>query len=252
MAKNDATEGFDPLRLTEMRAKVGEDNEALRTLLNDAARRISDLDLVKGAYNKTSEPIVKTMRALEQEKLHDAALQTLLGDVRAAHEKQRNELQLSERRTASLENVNEKLREDLELAQQQTRSTEAARLDCSTELKAQQRPCPQPRERETALTRAEENIQSLTGRIAKLEADIQVSQAAHDKSIEELSAALHRERMERSAVEGALESARRDLCACRAKAVAKRPAWRSPRHQCKGTPAMIEGDKVAAISSVQP
>jgi predicted nucleic acid-binding Zn-ribbon protein len=66
------------------------------------------------------------------------------------------------------------------------------------------------REREVALSRAEEQIQTLTGRIGKLEADMQVNQAAYDKRIEELNAALHRERMERSVVEGALESSRRD------------------------------------------
>ncbi len=64
--------------------------------------------------------------------------------------------------------------------------------------------------RETALTRAEEKIASLSERNAHLEADVQVSRINIEKRVEELNAALQRERMERAVVEGALEAARKD------------------------------------------
>jgi len=419
--KRDAVDETDPDRFLEVGARLGEENEALRTLLGDAERRIGELDGLKEAFGKISEPIAKTLRSLEQEKLHNAALQTLLADIRSAHEKLRAEFHLSERRTASLENVNERLREDLELSQQRARSIETTRLELVDELtarrdqistlerqlahesserqrfaedkqalavqladaekkgiqleaeissareksvliedelhtlqksldetiaestrlsrrvteaenelsaartqlgklgsavseaeaernrlataldeansrhqsetyslnvrlgslqsralsaekllaearqtligrteeargldrknvdttialsaaekkvrqleatvEAQERQIRDNdqaraamsergngltrtlREREVGLSRAEEQIQTLTGRIAKLEADMQVNQSAYDKRIEDLNAALHRERMERSVVEGALESARRD------------------------------------------
>jgi len=420
-SKPEAPDETDPDRFLEAGTRLGEENEALRSLLGDAERRIGELDALKEAFSRISEPIAKTMRSLEQEKLHNAALQTLLADIRAAHEKLRGDFHLSERRTASLENVNERLREDLERAQQQARAIDAARLELVDELAAKRdqiatlerqlahesaerarladdkqtlsqqladaekkiiqleadvsatrekavliedelrtlqksldetigestrlgrrviesenelaaargqigklgsavaeaeaernrlataldeansrhqsetyslnvrlgslqsralsaekllaearqtliarteeargldrknvetaialsaaekkvrqleatveahertiRDNEQSRaamterangltrtlrEREVALARAEEQIQSLTGRIAKLETDAQVSQIAYDKRIEELNAALHRERMERSVVEGALESSRRD------------------------------------------
>ena len=64
--------------------------------------------------------------------------------------------------------------------------------------------------RETALARAEEKIAALTERNAHLEADVQVSRTNIEKRVEELNAALQRERMERAVVEGALEAARKD------------------------------------------
>jgi crescentin len=64
--------------------------------------------------------------------------------------------------------------------------------------------------RETALARADEKIASLSERNAHLEADVQVSRTNIEKRVEELNAALQRERMDRAVVEGALEAARKD------------------------------------------
>jgi crescentin len=64
--------------------------------------------------------------------------------------------------------------------------------------------------RETALTRAEEKIASLTERNAHLERDVQISRTNIEKRVEELHAALQHERMERAVVEGALKAARKD------------------------------------------
>lgn len=65
--------------------------------------------------------------------------------------------------------------------------------------------------KEAALARAEETIGMLSDRIALLEAGRGEDRQAAEKSIEELSAALRREKMERAVVEGALETGRKDF-----------------------------------------
>ena len=122
--------------VAEIGSRLGKEHEALRMMLNDAAQRIGSLDLVKEAYDKVSEPIVKTIQALEQEKAHNAALKTMFASVSATHEKQRTELQASKLRTTALEGENEKLREELELAREQVRSSEATRLKLTGEITA--------------------------------------------------------------------------------------------------------------------
>jgi hypothetical protein len=82
-SKREAEEGVDQDHFLEVGSRLGEENEALRTLLGDAERRIGELDALKEAFNKISEPVAKTLRSLEQEKLHNAALQTLLADIRS-------------------------------------------------------------------------------------------------------------------------------------------------------------------------
>ncbi|MGE0564182.1 MAG: hypothetical protein AB7O50_06665 [Pseudolabrys sp.] len=65
--------------------------------------------------------------------------------------------------------------------------------------------------KETALARAEETIQSQAERIAYLENQTQARNQDIEQQIEELNAALRREKLERSVVEGALETARKDF-----------------------------------------
>jgi chromosome segregation ATPase len=65
--------------------------------------------------------------------------------------------------------------------------------------------------RETALARAEERIAMLSDRTSRLESELQANNYGAEKQIEELTAALQRERAERAMAEGALETGRRDL-----------------------------------------
>ena len=64
--------------------------------------------------------------------------------------------------------------------------------------------------REMVLARAEESVAALTARNGQLEADIQVNRVGVERRVEDLTAALERERLERAVVEGALEGARKD------------------------------------------
>jgi len=80
--------------------------------------------------------------------------------------------------------------------------------------------------RETALARAEEKISALTERNGHLEADIQIIRTNIEKRVEDLNSALQRERMERAAVEGALEAARKDNSRLQSEAAALRSTLR--------------------------
>jgi crescentin len=65
--------------------------------------------------------------------------------------------------------------------------------------------------KDAALERAEETIDALKARIDTLEQTAAGAQQTAEQTIEELNASLRREKMERSVVEGALETARREL-----------------------------------------
>lgn len=65
--------------------------------------------------------------------------------------------------------------------------------------------------KDAALTRAEESIAALNARIVAIEAESSASKQHAEQQIEELNAALRREQLERSVVEGALETGRKDF-----------------------------------------
>ena len=65
--------------------------------------------------------------------------------------------------------------------------------------------------KESDLARANETIGSLNDRIVALEADLANRKQSFEHALEDLNAALRREKMERSVVEGALETARKDF-----------------------------------------
>jgi chromosome segregation ATPase len=65
--------------------------------------------------------------------------------------------------------------------------------------------------KEAALERAEDTIGALNERIGTLEQVLAADRQTHADSVEELSVALRREKLERAVTEGALETARTDL-----------------------------------------
>jgi crescentin len=65
--------------------------------------------------------------------------------------------------------------------------------------------------KESALAQAEETIAARDERIAALEALLSRETQAAEQAIEELTAALRREKVERAVAEGALESGRKDF-----------------------------------------
>jgi crescentin len=65
--------------------------------------------------------------------------------------------------------------------------------------------------KEAALARAEDTIAALNERISTLENTLETEKQATEQQIEELNAAVRREKLERSVVEGALETGRKDF-----------------------------------------
>jgi chromosome segregation ATPase len=63
---------------------------------------------------------------------------------------------------------------------------------------------------ESSLGHAQEKVRSLTGRVEQLQSDAAANQAKAEKRIEQLNAAIERERVERALAEGALETTRGD------------------------------------------
>jgi len=65
--------------------------------------------------------------------------------------------------------------------------------------------------KESALNRAGEAIQVMSDRIAFLQAELETTKQSSGEQLEEISAALRREKLERAVVEGALETGRKDF-----------------------------------------
>jgi crescentin len=65
--------------------------------------------------------------------------------------------------------------------------------------------------KEAALERAEDTIGALNERIGNLEQTLAADRQTHADTVDELNAALRREKLERAVAEGALETARKDL-----------------------------------------
>ncbi len=102
-----------------------------------------------------------------------------------------------------------------------------------------QRAAPQPRSSEqTALTRAAETNSALSERIERLEGALIAEKEDAAAAIEEIKAALRREKMERLATEGALETARRDFARLMRTALALQPETaEEPDAQAAGAPS---------------
>src|SRR3954466_6141814 len=99
---------------TEAASRLGAENEALRNVVAEAARKVEDLDSLKLAFGRIIDPLQKTLVALEQERSNNVSIVTLLNESRASADAFRAELQQKERLAASLTTTNERLQQDLE------------------------------------------------------------------------------------------------------------------------------------------
>lgn len=198
--------------VASMQSRVRQIESSFTELSSDRARIAQALDEERQRHQNDSRALqarteALQTRAITTEKLLDEARAGLLAraeDIRTFERRAieanltRNALEsrLSEMQTAEAQRNAEM--NDVE--QSRTALTErAAALAKAVKT------------RETALSRAEERITMLTDRASRLESELQSNSYAAEKQIEELSAALQRERAERAMAEGALETGRRDL-----------------------------------------
>jgi chromosome segregation ATPase len=115
-------------------SRLGEENEVLRNLLNDTARKIADLDELKASFDKIVEPFNNVLRALEQEKSQALTLGNMLNESRGAYETLRSEFYRVDKQATALGTDAEKLRIDLEVARESNRLLEATQIELSNEI----------------------------------------------------------------------------------------------------------------------
>lgn len=135
---SESSEALLPALSTEPTAergtRLGAENEALRSLVIDAARKVEELDNLKLAFGRIIDPLHKTLHALEQEKSHNASLQITLGETRSAYEAGRAQLGHTERNVASLSKANDKLQAEIEEVRLTVSSLESARIELGKEI----------------------------------------------------------------------------------------------------------------------
>jgi chromosome segregation ATPase len=131
----------NPLEIDEelfsaLGAQIGGDNESLRNLLLDANAKIEELDAIKSAFVKLSDPVSKTLRAFEAEKSEKISLQTVLNNTRTAYGKLRNEVAEVEKKAAHFEKETNALRQELTTTQAALRAAEATKHEISIDIAA--------------------------------------------------------------------------------------------------------------------
>jgi crescentin len=115
-------------------SRLGEENEGLRNLLNDTARKIADLDELKASFDKVVVPFNNVLRALEQEKSQASALSNMLNESRTAYETLRGEFYRVDKQATELVGDVEKLRIDVEVTREANRIHEATQIELSNEI----------------------------------------------------------------------------------------------------------------------
>jgi crescentin len=122
--------------ISDAGSRMGEENEVLRSLLNDTGRKIDELEELKQTFDKLVAPFNATLRALEQEKSLTLSLTGRLDEARAAYETLRTEFYEIEKKTTATEAEADRLREELELSREAARTLESARRELSDEVGA--------------------------------------------------------------------------------------------------------------------
>jgi crescentin len=131
----------NPLEIDEelfsaLGAQIGGDNEALRNLLLDANAKIGELDTIKAAVAKLSDPVSKALRAFEAEKSEKVSLQTVLSNTRTAYGKLRNEVAELEKKSSAFEGQCRSLRQELTTTQNQLETAEATKAEIAIDIAA--------------------------------------------------------------------------------------------------------------------
>ncbi len=126
----------DKMTFADLGARIGEDNEALRSLLIDTSHQLSTIDDLKDTFGKLVDPLSNLLTTLEQERADNAGSQGALAAIRTSHEMLRAEFRTLEKRSSELEGDNERLGRDLEQAQQNARALEEEKAKLNGEVSA--------------------------------------------------------------------------------------------------------------------
>lgn len=178
----------NPLELDEelfsaLGAQFGGDNESLRNLMLDASAKIAELDTIKAAVGKLTDPLSKTLRAFEAEKAEKLGLQTVLANTRTAYGKLRNEVAETEKKAAAAEQQCKVLRQDVATLQSQLHAAETTKQEIAIDVATRRAQIVELESRLTQETgesknlreenrRLDERLAATEKRIIQLEADI--------------------------------------------------------------------------------
>jgi crescentin len=197
--------------LASVRTRLEQVETALTTSENERNKLNAAVD--EANERRQSESNTLNMR-LEAMQSRATAAEKLLGEVRQTLIARTEESRVSDRKVVeatiarnATEKKLEQLLASLQGQERQLRDLDGSRANLVERSTALAKTV---KSRETALTRAEERIQALSDQVKKLETDAESSRSKTEKRIEELSASLQREKMERAVAEGALEATRKN------------------------------------------
>jgi chromosome segregation ATPase len=115
----------DSLSSLKTSARVGGDNELLRTILADTSSQIGVVDDLSASFRELITPLSALLRALEEEKAGSVRTKGALGALRVTHDAMVADSQQLEKRHSELQAENGQLCQKLEAALTQVRDLEA-------------------------------------------------------------------------------------------------------------------------------
>jgi crescentin len=119
---------------SDLGARIGEDNESLRNLLLDTEDQFGAIHELEDTFRKLVQPLHGVFTALEKEKANNSSLNGSLATLRFSHEQLRRDFQELSKKSSELESANQDLTQKMETALQKGRDTEADRSKVSHEL----------------------------------------------------------------------------------------------------------------------
>ena len=119
---------------SDLGARIGEDNESLRNLLLDTEDQFGAIHELEDTFRKLVQPLHGVFTTLEKEKANNSSLSGSLATLRFSHEQLRRDCQELSKKSSELESANQDLTQKMETALQKGRDTEADRSKVSHEL----------------------------------------------------------------------------------------------------------------------
>jgi chromosome segregation ATPase len=124
----------EPESYSELGARLGEDGEALRNLIAEAGRKISEFDEIKESFVSVVEPAKKALTAFEQERTRNLNLTRALTQTRAGYDDLHAKFVDLEKRAANQETDGERARQELESTRQLLRQYKNEKAELDNEL----------------------------------------------------------------------------------------------------------------------
>jgi crescentin len=115
-------------------AKLGEENEAIRSLLRNAEHKIAELDTIKYTIAKLVDPVSNTLRSYEEAKSEKLILQRALNNTQDVCKQLRDDLAAAQKKAAGFKAECARLQEIATTAKQNTSTLERNNAKLHAEL----------------------------------------------------------------------------------------------------------------------